>query len=149
MRSLLVSVVVAVATVVAPGTATDAADERCREPTATYRYTTTGMRYELTVDYRGCSWWQGSSAILDGFLTSQQAAGLISTRKFDTTGRASCEDPGRLTTCSLAITLEHDPTEVAEYSGRIAYPWEDGRRAQEFAATCFSVAGQADCRPGP
>lgn len=149
MRFLMVSLMVTTTMVVMPGVTADAAGEACREPIATYRYSTTEMRYELTVDYEGCSWWQGSSAILEGFLESRQAGGLVSTRRFDTTGVAFCEPGGRFTTCSLAMTLAHDATEVAQYSGRITYPWQDARRAQEFAVTCLSVAQEARCRADP
>ena len=147
MRTLVVSLVTAAMVVFLPLPATGAPAAACAEPTATYRYTAVDMVYELTVDFRGCSWWQGTSAVLDGFLAGQQAAGVLSTLEFEKTGVAFCEEPGAVATCSLAIELAHASPELAQYSGRISYPWKDGRRAQEFAATCFSVAGQARCRP--
>jgi hypothetical protein len=147
MRTLIVSLVAAVALVGVAPPASGAPAVACVEPTATYRYTAVEMVYELAVDYRGCSWWQGTSAVLDGFLAGQQAGGVVSTLEFETAGVAFCEEPEPVVTCSLAITLAHASPELAQYSGRISYPWEDGRRSQEFAATCFSVAGQASCRP--
>jgi hypothetical protein len=134
---------------VTPSSAT-AAEAACREPAGTYRYTKTGMVYELALDLTGCDWWTGTSIVLDGFLVRQHPAGVgvttLGLEGTETTGFAICEDPLGATSCVLSIGLAHPPAEIMTYRGRIRYPWKNGRWARDLEVTCLSAGEVAECR---
>jgi hypothetical protein len=122
----------------------------CEEPVGRYRYTASEMAYELSIDLGGCTFWNGPTITLAGFLERQFPAGLqsglLGVQGTETTGHQACTDPIRATRCSITIGFGHPPTELMVYSGKIGYPWEHGTRSREFKATCLTVDDHVECR---
>lgn len=130
-----------------------AAPGTCEEPVGRYRYTGSEMAYELSIDLAGCTFWNGTSITLSGFLERQFPAGLhsglLGVVGTETTGHQTCVDPIRVTRCSITIGFGHPPTELMVYSGKIGYPWENGTRSRQFKATCLTVGDHVECRDEP
>jgi hypothetical protein len=142
-KSRLVVVALAMAVVPVFAVPGAAAPETCQEPSAEYRYGPSDMVYELSVDLTGCDWWRGSSLALNGELIR---TGLDTDH--ETNAASICQAEDRVSVCRLQLTLEHPGTDVAQYGGRISYPWLGSRKSREFEATCWAVRGMDQCREG-
>ena len=146
VRSVAIGCAALATVMLIPGPASAAKDasRSCAQPEAERTYTPQSMRYRMSIDLSGCSWWEGTpiqmSAAIER-ITTGGSDGVGSGTGCGVSSRRGRANP----TCAVDVTLAHQRFEAVRYQGSITYPGPDGDTTVGFSAVCISTMVLARC----